>query len=145
MMVGKMGETPFFVFRDGDLIPADLPVNLFTLVPGSRTGPPHAQVGGNNGSVARFEGGEWTLVAGMGQRFFTNPVPWFGGGSGSFRKAPNGDVYFTVNISGTSAIVRVVPGGSPENVISFPLRLDGGTVTANIPGTVYDVNNAGGI
>jgi hypothetical protein len=140
MMVARMGDTPFFLFRDGDEVQVDLPVNLFTLVPGARTGPPHAQMGGNGGSIAEFAGGEWNLVVGIGQRLFGNAAPWFGGGTGSMRKEPGGDVYFT---AGTT-LARVRPGGAPEAAIAFPLRLEG-TVTANIPGTVWDANNAGGI
>jgi flagellar hook protein FlgE len=56
------------------------------------------------------------------------------------RKAPNGDLYFTA----ASNLARIVAGGSPEVAVAFPLRLEG-TVTANVPGTVWDVNNAGGI
>jgi hypothetical protein len=140
MMVAKMGETPFFLFRDGDEVQADLPVNLFSLVPGARNGPPHAQVGGNGGSIAEFTGDDWRLLVGIGQRLFGVAAPWFGGGTGSMRKAPNGDVYFT---AGTN-LARVTPGGSPDAAITFPLRLEG-TVTANIPGSVWDVNAAGGI
>src|SRR6185295_19939305 len=48
MMVARMGaspaDTPYFLFRDGDDIPVELPVNLFTLIGGARTGPPHAQM-----------------------------------------------------------------------------------------------------
>ncbi len=144
MMIAKMGDTPFFIFRDGDEIPVELPVNLFSLIPGARSGPPHAQAGGNNGSLAEFAGGDWRLTLGMGQRLFDRPTPWFGGGSGSMRKAPNGDLYLTVNITGTSAIVRIPPGGSPETAVSFPLKLEG-TITGNAPGTVFDINNTGTI
>ncbi len=140
MIVAKMSETPFFLFRDGDEVAADLPVNLFQLVPGGRTGPPHAQVGGNGGSIAEFAGGDWRLWVGMGQRLFGATAPWFGGSTGSMRKAPNGDVYFTA----ASNLAQIASGGSPEVAVAFPLRLEG-TVTANVPGTVWDVNTAGGI
>jgi hypothetical protein len=67
---------------------------------------------------------------------------WFGGSHGTtynMRKAPNGDLYFTNG----SGIARIVPGGTPELVIPFPLKIDS-TLTLNTPGQI-DVNGNGAI
>jgi hypothetical protein len=142
MMVARMGatpsEAPFFLFRDGDEIPVALPVNLFTLIGGSRVGPPHAQMGGNSGSIGEFDGTDWRLTLGIGERLFGNTM-WFGGSHGAtynMRKAPNGDIYFTNG----AGIGRIVPGGSPELVLRFPLTVSG--ITVNTPGQI-DINGAG--
>jgi len=118
-----------------------LPVNLFTLIGGARTGPPHAQAGGNAGSIAEFAGGDWRLTLGIGERLFGTTM-WFGGSHGStynIRKAPNGDIYF-INGSG---IARIVPGGEPQLVVPFPLRLEN-NLTLNTPGQL-DVNGSGAL
>src|SRR5262249_34160268 len=120
---------------------AALPVNLFTLIGGARTGPPHAQVGGNSGSMAEFSGGDWNLTLGIGERLFGTTM-WFGGSHGStynMRKAPNGDIYF-INGAG---IAKIVPGGSQQAVVPFPLRTDS-PLTVNSPGQL-DVNGQGAL
>jgi hypothetical protein len=145
MIVARMGstpaETPFFLFRDGDEVEAELPVNLFTLIGGARVGPPHAQMGGNSGSIAEFGGGDWRLTLGIGERLFGNTM-WFGGAHGAtynMRKAPNGDLYFTCG----AGIGRIAPDGGPQLMVPFPLRLEG-NLTVNSPGQI-DVNGAGAI
>jgi hypothetical protein len=145
MMVARMGsrptEAPSLLFRDGDEVQAELPVNLFTLIGGARVGPPHAQMGGNAGSIGEFTGDDWRLTLGIGERLFGNTM-WFGGSHGAtynMRKAPNGDLYFT---SG-SGIGRIVLGGAPQLAVQFPLRLEG-NLTVNSPGQI-DINGAGAI
>ena len=138
LMGVRMGDTPFTLFSDGDNINLDLPVNLFTLIGGARTGPPHAQAGGNSGSISRFMNGEWETTLGIGERLFGSTM-WFGGSHGTtynMRKAPNGDVYVINNLG----IAKITPGGEPQSVLAFPLRID--TLTVNNPGQ-FDVNANG--
>jgi len=128
------------LFSTKDTVPVELPVNLFTLIGGARQGPPHAQVGGNAGSIAEFDGKDWKLTLGIGQRLFGNTM-WFGGSHGAtfnMRKAPTGDIYV---ITG-AGIARIEPGGEPKIVLAFPLRI--GTLTVNNPGQL-DVNSHGAI
>jgi hypothetical protein len=141
LIVARMNPDPFVVFQAGDEVPAELAVNLFTLIGGARTGPPHAQAGGNAGSIAEFADGDWRLTLGIGERLFGTTM-WFGGSHGStynMRKAPNGDIYF-INGSG---IARIVPGGEPRLVVPFPLRLEN-NLTVNTPGQL-DVNGSGAL
>jgi hypothetical protein len=138
LLMARMGAEPTLLFKDGDEVQADLPVNVFTLVAGARTGPPHAQVGGNAGSMAAFVDGDWQLTLGIGARLFGNNTMWFGGSaSTSMRKAPNGDIYFT---SG-AGIGKIVPGGAPQLAATFPLRLEN-NFTVNAPGSL-DINSQG--
>jgi hypothetical protein len=141
LVVARMNPDPYVLFAAGDEVRVELPVNLFTFIGGARVGPPHAQMGGNAGSIAEFSGGDWRLTLGIGERLFGNTM-WFGGSHGStynMRKAPNGDIYF---ISG-AGIARITPGGSPQLVLPFPLRLDG-NLTVNSPGQL-DVNSQGAL
>ncbi|MFN7920074.1 MAG: Ig-like domain-containing protein [Bryobacteraceae bacterium] len=143
LLVARMNPEPYILFAAGDTIPVELPPNAFTLIGGARTGPPHAQIGGNAGSIGEFDGSDWKLTAGMGERLFAgtpNATVWFGGSHGStynMRKASNGDVYFLTGLG----IARIKPGGSPEMVLQFPLRIDN-ALTANNPG-FFDVNSSG--
>jgi hypothetical protein len=140
LIAARMTAEPYALFQAGDEIAVELPVNLFTLVGGARVGPPHAIAGGNAGSVAEFAAGDWSLTLGIGERLFGNTM-WFGGSHGAtynVRKAPNGDIYF-INGAG---IARIVPGGSPELVLPFPLRID--SLTVNNPGQ-FDVNAQGAL
>lgn len=137
----RMGSTPYALFRDGETVDVEMPVVLSTLIGGARVGPPHAQAGGNAGSIAKFSDGEWTTTPGIGERLFGNTM-WFGGSHGNtynMRKAPNGDVYF---INGAN-IAKIGPDGSPQAVIPFPYRPDT-TLTVNLPGQ-FDVNGNGDI
>src|SRR5262249_7244252 len=86
MIVARMGDTPTALFQAGDEIPVELPVNLFTLLAGARTGPPHAQMGGNAGSIGEFTGDDWRLTLGIGERLFGTTM-WFGGTTTTMRKA----------------------------------------------------------
>jgi hypothetical protein len=141
LVVARMNPDPSVLFQAGDNVPVELPVNLFTLIGGARTGPPHAQAGGNSGSIAEFADGDWQLTLGIGERLLGTTM-WFGGSHGStynIRKAPNGDIYF-INGAG---IARIVPGGSPQPVVPFPLRLDN-NLTVNSPGQL-DVNGQGAL
>ncbi len=141
MIVARMGETPAVVFAGGQEIAADLPINLFTLIGGARSGPPHAQVGGNSGSIAEFSNGDWRLALGIGERLFGTTM-WFGGSHGStynMRKAPNGDLYFTTG----AGIARISSGSEPRVVLPFPMTRDG-NLTVNTPGQL-DVNGTGGL
>ena len=141
LLVARMGADPYVLFGAGNEIPVELPVNVFTLIGGARVGPPHAQVGGNSGSIAEFSGGDWRLTLGIGERLFGTTM-WFGGSHGStynMRKAPNGDIYF-INGAG---IARISPGGSPQLVLPFPLRLEN-NLTVNTPGQL-DVNGQGAL
>jgi hypothetical protein len=141
LMVARMNPDPSVLFAAGDEVPAELPVNLFTLIGGSRTGPPHVQAGGNSGSIAEFADGDWRLTLGIGERLFGSTL-WFGGSHGStynMRKAPNGDIYFVTG----AGIARIVPGGVPELVLPFPLKLDN-NLTVNSPGQL-DINGQGAL
>src|SRR6185369_14164939 len=134
-------DAPFFLFRDNDDIPVELPVNLFTLIGGARVGPPHAQMGGNSGSIGEFDGTDWRLTLGIGERLFGNTM-WFGGSHSAtynMRKSPSGDIYFTNG----SGIGKIVSGGAPQLAVAFPLRLDN-NLTVNTPGQI-DVNGAGAL
>ena len=66
LMVARMNPDPSVLFAAGDEVPVELPVNLFTLIGGARTGPPHVQAGGNAGSIAEFADGDWRLTLGIG-------------------------------------------------------------------------------
>jgi len=141
MLVARMNPEPYILFSDGDEIPVNLPVNAFTFIGGARTGPPHVQAGGNSGSIAEFSAGDFRLTLGIGERLFGNTM-WYGGSHGStynMRKAPNGDIYFTNG----SGIARIVPGGAPQLVLPFPLRLEN-NLTVNTPGQI-DVNGQGAL
>ena len=141
LMAVRMDATPSLLFQDGDAINAELPVNLFTLIGGARTGPPHTQAGGNSGSISRFTGGDWETTLGIGERMFGSTTMWFGGSHGTtynMRKAPNGDVWFICGLG----IAKITPGGVPQLMISFPLKLD--TLTVNNPGQL-DVNDNGAV
>ena len=141
MLVTRMGDNPVVLFQDGDEIPVELPVNLFTLIGGARTGPPHAQMGGNSGSIGEFADGDWRLTLGIGERLFGTTM-WFGGSHGAtynMRKAANGDIYFTTG----AGIARMVTGGAPQLIVPFPLRPDA-SLTVNTPGQI-DINGAGTI
>ncbi|MEO7652694.1 MAG: Ig-like domain-containing protein [Bryobacteraceae bacterium] len=142
LIVARMNPEPYVMFGAGDRIPVELPVNLFTLIGGARVGPPHAQMGGNSGSIGEFVDGDWRLTLGIGERLFGTTM-WFGGAHGAtynMRKAPNGDIYF-INGSG---IARIQPGGDPRLLIPFPLRLENNTLTVNNPGQL-DVNGQGAV
>ena len=148
MLVTRMAMTPgdasFRIFGDGDEIPVELPVNVFTFIGGARVGPPHAQMGGNSGSIGEFSGGDWRLTLGIGERLFGNTM-WFGGSHGAtynMRKAPNGDIYFTYGGGTTGGIARIVPGGSPQTVQTFSTLRGENNVTVNTPGQI-DINSAG--
>jgi hypothetical protein len=68
---------------------------------------------------------------------------WFGGFHGStynVRKSPNGDLYL---ITG-AGIARMVPGGSAELVLRFPVRIESQNLTINNPGQL-DVNSHGAL
>jgi len=135
---------PKLLFSAGDTINVGLPVNLFLLIGGDRVGPPHAQAGGNAGSIAVFQDGDWKLVLGIGERLAANTM-WYGGSYGttySIRKAPNGDVYFIYNFN-TAGIARIKPGGAPQTIVTFPLRLDN-NLTIN-SASQMDVNSNGTI
>jgi hypothetical protein len=141
LLAARMNPEPFVMFQAGDQVPVELPVNLFTLIGGARTGPPHAQAGGNAGSIAEFSGGDWQLTLGIGERLFGNTM-WFGGSHGgtyNMRKAPNGAIYFICG----AGIARIVTGGSPQLVVQFPLRLEN-NLTVNSPGQL-DVNGSGAL
>jgi hypothetical protein len=143
LMVVRMGDEPRQLFAAGDEIPVEAPVNLFTFIGGARVGPPHVQAGGNSGSIAEFDGTDWNLTLGIGERLFGTTM-WFGGSHGStynMRKAPSGDLYF---INGTG--ISKIPRGSskPEAAIAFPLRLENNTLTVNAPGQL-DVNAEGAV
>ncbi len=141
LVVARMDNTPFVLFQAGDMVNLDLPVNLYTLIGGDRTGLPHAQAGGNSGSIAGFNGTDWDMTLGMGERLFGNTM-WFGGSHGTtynMRKAPNGDIWL---ITG-AGIAKIVPGGTPQLVLAFPLKLDA-TLTINNPGQL-DVNGNGDV
>ncbi len=142
LLVARMTPEPHVLFGAGDEIRADLPVTLFTLIGGAREGPPHVQAGGNSGSIAEFDGTDWKLTLGIGERLFDSTM-WFGGAHGStynIRKAPNGDIYF-INGAG---IARIAAGTSfPQLTLPFPLRLEGG-LTVNSPGQL-DVNASGSL
>lgn len=141
LIVARMDAEPYVLFVAGDTVKMDLPVNVFTLIGGARVGPPHVQAGGNSGSIAGFNNGDWELTLGIGERLFGNTM-WFGGSHGAtynMRKAPNGDIYFT----NSAGIARIVPGGAPELVVPFPLKIDN-TLTLNAPGQI-DINGQGAI
>jgi len=140
LLMVRMDDTPRVIFSDGDTINMELPVNLFTLIGGARVGQPHAQAGGNSGSISRFNNGEWETTLGIGERLF-NTTMWFGGSYGStynMRKAANGDLY-VINGSG---IARIKPDSAPELLVPFPIKID--TLTVNSPGQL-DVNSNGDI
>ena len=141
LLMTRMDAEPFVIFSDGNDVNVELPVNLFTLIGGARTGPPHVQAGGNSGSISRFNNGDWETTLGIGERLFGTTM-WFGGSYGStynMRKAPNGDVY-VINGAG---IARIKPDSDPELIVPFPLRLDN-NLTVNAPGQL-DVNSNGDI
>jgi hypothetical protein len=141
LMVARMDAEPYILVSEGDDVNVELPVNLFTLIGGARTGPPHAQAGGNSGSIARFNNGDWEATLGIGARLFGTTM-WFGGSYGStynMRKSPNGDIYA---ITG-AGIARIKPDTSPELLVPFPLRLEN-NLTVNSPGQL-DVNSNGDI
>ncbi len=141
LLVVRMDSTPYTLFRDGESVNVELPVNLFTLIGGARTGPPHTQAGGNSGSISRFINGDWETTLGLGERLFGTTM-WFGGSHGTtynMRKAPNGDVYF---INGSN-IAKITPGGTPQALIPFPYRPDA-ALTVNTPGQL-DVNGNGDV
>jgi hypothetical protein len=141
LMVVRMDATPRLLFQDGDPVNLDMPVNLFTLIGGARTGPPHTQAGGNSGSISRFLNGDWEMTLGMGERIFGTTM-WFGGFHGTtynMRKAPNGDVWF-INSSG---LTKIAPGGAPQLMQAFSMKLDANT-TINNPGQL-DVNDNGAV
>ncbi len=140
LIVARMDGTPFVLFQAGDVVNVELPVNLFTLIGGDRTGPPHVQAGGNSGSIGGYNGTDWDMTLGMGERLFGNTM-WFGGSHGTtynMRKAPNGDIWL---ITG-AGIAKIVPGGQPQLVLPFPLKID--TLTVNNPGQL-DVNGNGDV
>lgn len=139
LMVVRMDATPRLLFADGDAVNMELPVNLFTLIGGARTGPPHTQAGGNSGSISRFINGDWETTLGIGERLFGTTM-WFGGSHGTtynMRKAPNGDVWV---ITG-AGLAKIAPGGAPQLMQAFTTRLADGT-TVNNPGQL-DVNDSG--
>jgi hypothetical protein len=141
LMVVRMDETPRLLFQEGDPVNVELPVNLFTLIGGARVGPPHTQAGGNSGSISRFLNGDWETTLGLGERLFGNTM-WFGGSHGTtynMRKAPNGDVWF-INGAG---ITKITPGGAPQLMQAFTMKLDA-TTTINNPGQL-DVNDNGAV
>ncbi len=139
LMAARMGDTPHVLFGEGDAVEIDLPVNLFTLIGGAKIGPPHAQAGGNSGSISRFKNGDWETTLGIGKRLFGNTM-WFGGSHGTtynMRKAPNGDIYLITN----AGIAKMTGDEDPQLVLPFPLRLDN-NLTVNNPGQ-FDVNGNG--
>ena len=141
LLMARMDTEPVVLFSEGDGVNVELPVNLFTLIGGARTGPPHAQAGGNSGSISRFNGGDWETTLGIGARLFGTTM-WFGGSYGTtynMRKAPNGDLYL---ITG-AGIARIKPDSSPELLVPFPLKLDN-NLTVNAPGQL-DLNSNGDI
>jgi hypothetical protein len=139
LLVARMAAEPQLLFSAGAQIEVEAPVNVFTLIGGARTGPPHIQAGGNAGSIAEFNGGDWQLTLGIGERLFGTTM-WFGGSHGAtynIRKAPNGDVYLI-----TGAGIARIEDGAPKLVLAFPLRLD--SLTVNNPGQ-FDVNGNGAL
>ncbi len=141
LFAARMDEKPWLLFQSGDVVTADAPVDINTLLSGARAGPPHVMAGGNPGSIARFTNGDFDSTVAIGERFGTSTM-WFGGSVGSLsnmRKAPNGDVYFITGLG----IYRAVPGGAPQIVQSFPLRVDS-TLTLNNPSGL-DINSQGDI
>src|SRR5690348_15900709 len=70
LLVTRMNPEPVVLFGAVDPVTADLPVNLFTLIGGARLGPPHAQAGGNSGSISEFSNCDWNLTLGIGERLF---------------------------------------------------------------------------
>jgi hypothetical protein len=141
MGVARLGENAEFLIYSGQTVNVEAPLNLVTLISGARVGPPHALAGGTAGSIAEFNGRDFTPVLAIGERLFGNNTMFYGAGHGNtanVRKAPNGDVYA---ITG-SGIARITGGGAPELVLRFPMTQ--GTLTINNPGQL-EVNARGDI
>ena len=141
LLAARMDEKPWLLFQAGDLVTAEAPVDINTLLGGAKAGPPHAMIGGNPGSIAAFVNGDFEPTVAIGERFGPSTM-WFGGSVGSLsnmRKAPNGDVYLITGLG----IYRATPGGAPQLVQSFPIRVDS-TLTINNPSGL-DINSQGDI
>lgn len=139
MAVFKVSDNPEYVFYSGMSIDLPAPVNMVTLITGARTGPPHLLTGGTTGSIAEFNGADFTPRLAIGERIFGSL--WYGGFSGStgsIRKSPAGDIYAIV----PSGIARIVGGGQPELLIRFPLATGG--ITLNNPSQI-EINSRGDI
>jgi len=136
----RMSADPEYLAWSGMSVKVTAPLNMVTFIGGAREGQPHLLMGGSTGSVGEWTGTDFQSPLAIGERLFGNTM-WYGGSHGStfnIRKAANGDIYF---INGLG-IARIIPGGSPDMIIRFPLRVD--TLTVNNPGQ-FDVNSSGEI
>ena len=136
----RMSAEPEYLAWSGMSVPVTAPLNLVTFIGGAREGTPHLLMGGSTGSVGEWTGTDFQSPLAIGERLFGTTM-WYGGfhgGTFNIRKAANGDIYF-INGQG---IAKIIPGGSPDMVIRFPLRVD--TLTVNNPGQ-FDVNANGEI
>lgn len=138
MGIFRVGDNPEYVVYSGMPIDLPAPVNMISFVLGARNGPPHLLTGGTTGSIAEFNGTDFTPRLAIGERVFG--AMWYGGftgTTGSVRKSPTGDIYAIV-----PAGVARLTGGAPELLVRFPLITGG--VTLNNPNQL-EINSSGDI
>ncbi len=139
MAVARMGDNPEYLIYAGQTVDVEAPLNLVTLISGARVGPPHVLTGGTTGSVAEFNGTDFTTRLAIGERLFGSMYfGGFHGGTANIRKAPNGDIYAIV----PAGIARITGNGNPELLVPYPLRV--GTFTYNLPSQI-EINSNGDI